>query len=119
MSFLVESKYIIFMFLLACAPYEEIGPPKIKILERGDAVVEVRSAMGSHDRQNRILHFVFTVIGEGDSLICQIVVLELPDSLLELLEIPVDGKRVKWSKYKFHKSRIPELGWSARLIDRP
>ncbi len=114
---MIDVKYIGLVFLLACAPYEEIGPPKIKILERGDAVVEVRSAMGSHDRWEPIYQFVFTVIGEGDSLICQIVVLELPDSLLELLEIPVDGERVKWSKYKFHKSRIPDLGWSARLID--
>ncbi len=111
-------KKLLLLIMIACAPYEEIGPPKMVLLEKDGAVVEVSSAMGSHDRYEPIYQFVFTVTGEGDSLICQIAVLELPDSLLEILEIPVDGKRTKWSKTKFHVSRIPDLGWSARLNDR-
>ncbi|HEC61523.1 MAG TPA: hypothetical protein ENI27_04645 [bacterium] len=112
-------KKILLILSMACAPYEEIGPPKTVLLESGDAVVEVSSAMGSHDRWEPIYQFVFTVVGEGDSLICQIVVLELPDSLLEMIEVTVDGETDKevWSKTKFHISRIPELGWSARLIN--
>lgn len=87
------------------------------LLEKDGAVVEVSAAMGTHQRFNSTYHFVFVVEGYADSLICQIVVLELPDSLLELIEVPVVGETYKevWSKMSFDASIIPDLGWNARL----
>lgn len=110
-------KYITLVLLLACAPYEHIGEFKTVLLEKGDAVVEVSAAMGTHQRFNSTYSFVFVVDGYADNVVCEIVVLELPDSLLETIEVPVVGETYVevWSKVSFHVSRIPDLGWSARL----
>lgn len=112
-------KFIIFALMVSCAPFESIGEYKTVLLEEHGAVVEVSAAMGISDRWETEWNFVFVVDGEGDSLICQIVILELPDSLLELVEVPILGITYKkaWSKTAYHASRLPDLGWSARLID--
>ena len=112
-------KYIILILLFGCAPYEDIGEFKTVLLEKGDAVVEVSAAMGTHQRFNSTYSFVFIIDGYADSLICQIVILELPDSMLELIEVPVIGETYTevWSKTSFDVSIIPDLGWSAKLIE--
>ena len=110
-------KYITLVLLLGCAPYENVGEFKTVLLEKDDAIVEVSAAMGTHERFNSTYSFVFIVDGYADSLTCQIVILELPDSLLELIEVPINGETYTeiWSETSFHVSRIPDLGWSARL----
>lgn len=109
-------KYIVLVLLLGCFPYEEIGEFKTVLLEQGESIVEVSAAMGTHSRMDATYNFVFIVDGYGDSVTCEIVILEF-DSLLETIKVPIRGKTYEeiWSKTSFHTTRVPDLGWSARL----
>lgn len=95
------------------------GEPRYVTLEMGDAVVEVSATVVDiGGRWESVYVFFFTVDGfSPDSIVCQVVLLEL-GSALEFAEVVVVDSTYEefWSKVEFDPSRLPDMGWSARLV---
>ncbi len=87
----------------------------LPLLEKGDTIVEVSAAFGTHSRYNAEYSYVFKVDGDGGA-VCDIVVLEFGEPL-EFIVVIIDGpiKKTVWSDAVFHGSRVPDMDWSARL----